>query len=72
VIQQVNGGTSFLYDPEGKRVARVVGGAIQTQYLYDPDGTLVAQLGADGKLMRGSQYGGGRALGRLHGGHGHR
>jgi len=55
-------GVSFLYDPEGKRVARVVGGAIQTQYLYDPDGTLVAQLGADGKLVRGSQYGRGEHL----------
>jgi len=55
-------GVNFLYDPEGKRVARVVGGAIQTQYLYDPDGTLVAQLGADSKLVRGSQYGGGEHL----------
>ncbi len=46
-LHQVNGGITYLYGPEGERVAKQASGAIQEQYLYSPDGTLTTTLSPD-------------------------
>ena len=58
-LYQVNSGTTYLYDPDGNRVAKQASGAIEEQYLYSPDGKLTTTLGANGKLVRGTLYAGG-------------
>ena len=58
----MNGATSYVYGPEGERVATVQSGAVSAEYLYGVDGTLTTELAPGGKLMRGLLYAGGMHL----------
>ena len=61
-LHAVNGATTYVYGPEGERVATVQSGTVNTEYLYGIDGTLTTELAPGGKLVRGLLYGGGMHL----------
>ncbi len=48
---------SYLYDPDGKRVARVQNGAIVKQDYYDAAGHEIAETNGSGTLLRAEIYG---------------
>jgi RHS repeat-associated protein len=53
---------SYLYDPDGKRVARVQNGAMVKQDYYDLAGREIAETDGSGTLLRAEIYAGGRHL----------
>lgn len=53
---------SYLYDPEGRRVARLQNGAIWKQYYYDAAGHMITEANASGTTLRAEIYAGGRHL----------
>ena len=61
-LHAVNGATSYVYGPEGERVATLQSGAVSAEYLYGTDGTLTTELAPGGKLLRGLLYAGGMHL----------
>ncbi len=54
--------TSYLYGPDGKRIARVQNGAVVEQDYYDADGNEIAVTNGSGSLQRAEIYAGGRHL----------
>jgi RHS repeat-associated protein len=53
---------SYLYDPDGRRVARVQGGAVVKQYYYDAAGHMITEADASGATLRAEIYAGERHL----------
>jgi RHS repeat-associated protein len=53
---------SYLYDPEGRRVARLQGGAVVKQCFYDAGGRMIAEADPSGRTLRAEIYGGNRHL----------
>jgi len=53
---------SYLYDPEGRRVARLQNGAIVKQDYYDSAGIEIAETDGNGTLLRAEIYAGSRHL----------
>ena len=51
---------SYLYDPEGRRVARVQNGAVVKQYYYDAAGHMITEADASGATLRAEIYAGAR------------
>ena len=45
-------GVAYKYDPEGRRVATVTGGAVTAEYLYTMAGELATTVDASGNLVR--------------------
>ena len=58
----VDGSTSYVYDAEGDRAAKLVNGTVQAEYLYDPEHRLQTEIGPDLKMIRGNVYVGGQFL----------
>ncbi|MGO9270721.1 MAG: RHS repeat-associated core domain-containing protein [Terriglobia bacterium] len=53
---------SYVYDPDGKRVARMSSGAVVEQDYYDAAGHEVAETNVSGTLLRAEIYAGARHL----------
>jgi YD repeat-containing protein len=53
---------SYLYDPDGRRVARLQSGAVVKQYYYDAAGTMITEANASGATLRAEIYAGSRHL----------
>jgi RHS repeat-associated protein len=53
---------SYLYGPDGRRVARVQGGAVVKQYYYDAAGHMITEANASGATLRAEIYAGERHL----------
>jgi RHS repeat-associated protein len=53
---------SYLYDPEGRRVARLQNGSIVKQYYYDASGHMIVEANASGNWLRAEIYAGDRHL----------
>ena len=51
-VASVDGRTSYLYGPDGLRVATSMSGSVVAEYIYDTDGSLATTVGSDGKLVR--------------------
>ena len=51
---------SYLYDPDGRRVARMQGGAVVNQYYYDAAGHMITEADASGATLRAEIYAGAR------------
>lgn len=54
-------GTTYVYDAEGRRVAKNTGGQM-TYFLYDDEGHEVADMDGSGRLIRRQIYAGGRNI----------
>ena len=55
-------GTDYLYDPDGRRVAKIQNGAIAKQFYYDAAGQEIAETNASGTLNRAEIFAGSRHL----------
>jgi len=55
-------GTDYLYDPDGRRVAKIQNGAIAKQFYYDAAGQEIAETSASGTLNRAEIFAGSRHL----------
>jgi len=53
---------SYLYDPDGRRVARLHQGSIVKQYYYDAAGHMITEADASGNTLRAEIYAGSRHL----------
>ena len=53
---------SYLYDPEGRRVAKLQNGSISEQYYYDAGGSMITEADPQGNTLRAETYAGGRHL----------
>jgi RHS repeat-associated protein len=53
---------SYLYDAEGRRMARVQSGAVVKQYYYDAAGHMITEANASGTWLRAEIYAGSRHL----------
>ena len=53
---------NYLYDPEGRRVAKVQAGQIIKQFYYNAAGQEIAETNAGGSLLRAEIFAGGRHL----------
>jgi RHS repeat-associated protein len=53
---------SYLYDPDGRRVARLQNGSIVKQYYYDASGHMLVEANASGSWLRAEIYAGSRHL----------
>jgi RHS repeat-associated protein len=53
---------SYLYDPDGRRVARLQGGAVVKQYFYDAGGRMITEADPSGNTLRAEIYAGNRHL----------
>ena len=53
---------SYLYDPDGRRVAKVQNGAVVKQFYYNAAGQEIAETNASGALQRAEIFAGGRHL----------
>ena len=53
---------SYLYDSDGRRVARLQNGAVVKQYYYDAAGRMITEADASGATLRAEIYAGGRHL----------
>jgi len=53
---------SYLYDPDGRRVARLQNGAMVKQDYYDSAGIEIAETDGNGNLLRAEIYAGSRHL----------
>ena len=49
---------SYLYDPDGRRVAKLHQGSIVKQYYYDAAGHMITEADASGNTLRGEIYAG--------------
>ncbi len=45
-------GVQYRYDPKGKRMATVAGGAVPAEYLYDMGSSLVITVNGQGQIVR--------------------
>jgi RHS repeat-associated protein len=59
---------SYLYDPDGRRVARLQNGAVVKQYYYDAAGHMITEADASGATLRAEIYAGNRHLATWNGG----
>jgi RHS repeat-associated protein len=59
---------SYLYDAEGRRVARLQNGAVVKQYYYDAAGHMITEANASGTTLRAEIYAGNRHLATWNGG----
>jgi YD repeat-containing protein len=53
---------TYLYDPAGRRVAKLQNGAIVKKYYYDAAGQMVEATDGSGSILRAEIYAGGRHL----------
>jgi len=53
---------SYLYDPDGRRVAKLQNGSISEQYYYDAGGHMITDADASGNTLRAEIFAGGRHL----------
>ncbi len=53
---------NYLYDPDGRRVARLQNGSIVKQYYYDAAGHMITEADANGATLRAEIYAGSRHL----------
>jgi len=53
---------SYLYDPDGQRVAKLQNGSISEQYYYDADGHMITDANSSGNTLRAEIYAGERHL----------
>ncbi len=53
---------NYLYDPEGRRVARLQNGSIVKQYYYDAAGHMITEADASANTLRAEIYAGARHL----------
>lgn len=70
-ITGLNGVPAYLYDAEGRRVAKLAfGGAVAETYLLDLAGNQVTELNASGGWSRSNVFAGGRLLATYEGPYG--
>ena len=57
--------TTYIYDAEGKRIAKAVGNSVTEEYVYNPAGQLVSAYGPypNSTWLRDEIYAGGRHIG---------
>jgi RHS repeat-associated protein len=53
---------SYLYDPDGRRVARFQSGSLLKQYFYDAAGHMITEANSSGATLRAEIYAGSRHL----------
>jgi RHS repeat-associated protein len=59
---------SYLYDAEGRRVARLQSGAVVKQYYYDAAGHMITEANSSGTWLRAEIYAGNRHVATWNGG----
>jgi RHS repeat-associated protein len=59
---------SYLYDAEGRRVARYQNGSLLKQYYYDAAGHMITEANSSGATLRAEIYAGSRHLATWNGG----
>ncbi len=64
LTQVVNAGvsTKYLYDAEGRRVAKLSGSTVTNEYLFDTDGSQQIELNGSSAVLHTNLYAGGRLL----------
>jgi RHS repeat-associated protein len=64
LTQVVNGGvtTKYLYDAEGRRVAKLSGSTVTNEYLFDTEGNQQIELNGSGTVLHTNLYAGGKLL----------
>jgi RHS repeat-associated protein len=53
---------TYLYDPDGRRAAKLQNGSISEQYYYDAGGHMITDADANGNTLRAEIYAGSRHL----------